>query len=138
MNRQEIEEWLDKHNITNYIINDDLTVDVNDDVQLRGLRLTTLPFQFGKITGYFDCASNKLTSLKNCPYYVDDDFYCFNNELTSLVFCPRYVGRKFYAQYNNLTSCKELLESHIGGDIVVDDDLQDEPEYKLFMKLREL
>jgi hypothetical protein len=138
MNKRQIEKWLIKHHIKNYIINDNLTVDVDGNVNLYAIRLTALPFRFGKVTGYFDCAVNKLTSLKNCPYYVGCDFYCFKNQLTSLQYCPYYVGYKFYAHYNKLTSVKELLEIHMGGDIVVDDNMEQTSEYKLLMKLNNL
>lgn len=39
---EEIREWLDKYNIKNYTINDDLTIDVNGDVNLNNEESTKL------------------------------------------------------------------------------------------------
>ena len=79
MNKSEIEQWLKKYNITNYTIHDNLVVDVNGDVDVSSKELTKLPFQFGKVTGKFDCGSNNLTSLQYCPTTVGRDFSCSNN-----------------------------------------------------------
>ena len=48
--RTNIENWLDKHKITNYTINKDLTIDVDGDVDLRYHTGKRLPdyIQFGK------------------------------------------------------------------------------------------
>jgi hypothetical protein len=32
-----------------------------------------LPVKFGKVSGYFACYENKLTTLKGCPNYVGDN-----------------------------------------------------------------
>ena len=54
--------------------------------------------------GYFNCSSNKLTSLQGCPKSVDDGFYFHNNQLTSLEGCPKEVGGYFHCNHNQLTS----------------------------------
>lgn len=89
--RQEIEEILDELVIQGYRINDDLTVDVNDDVDIGDLKAKVIPFQFGKVTGSFNCSGNELTSLKGCPTSVGRSFYCSNNKLVSLKGCPPSV-----------------------------------------------
>ena len=58
--------WLNEMEVENFTINDDLTVDVNGNVNLFGKGLTSLPVQFGKVKGYFSCSNNQLTSL-GCP-----------------------------------------------------------------------
>ena len=102
-----------KYKITNYTINDDGSIDVNGDVDLFGIDLTELPLRFNKVTGYFDCGRNRLTSLKGSPRWVGGDFNCHNNKLTSLEFSPDYVGGDFYCKYNKLTD--NYSESEIGG-----------------------
>jgi hypothetical protein len=160
MDRRQVEQWLANYRITNYIINKDLTVDVDGNVAIAVCQLQEIPVKFGKVTGMFDCSNNILTTLKNCPDYTGSTFVCLSNKLTSLQGCPsyvggnfscsrnfnltslqgcpKYVGHDFYCYYNKLTSVKELLEIHISRNIFVDDDMKQTPEYKLLMKLRQL
>jgi hypothetical protein len=60
--------------------------------------------KFGKVKGYFDCSSSKLTSLEGAPKYVGGYFNCSYNNLTSLEGAPKYVGGGFYCSFNKLTS----------------------------------
>ena len=100
-----IDEICKKYNIINYTINDDGSIDVNGNVNLWDKRLTELPLTFNKVTGYFDCSWNRLTSLKGGPRWVGGYFTCNRNKLTSLEFSPEYVGGTFYCGVNkNLTS----------------------------------
>jgi len=83
-----------KYGIENYIINDDETVDVDGDVNLYKKGLTKLPIKFGKVTGYFFCGHNHLTSLEGSPYYVGGYFACnYNNKLVNFKGFPEdYTG----------------------------------------------
>jgi len=54
------------------------------------------------VKGYFDCNSNKLTTLKGAPEVVGGRFDCSYNELTTLKGAPREVGSSFYCDYNEL------------------------------------
>lgn len=100
----QVKSWLDKMEIQNYTINDDLTVDVNGDVILDEHDLTEIPIQFGRVERYFSCSYNKLTSLKGGPVYVGFDFICHDNELTSLEYCPKEIGNSFITYNNKITS----------------------------------
>jgi hypothetical protein len=91
----EIKNWLNKYGIKNYTINDDLTVDVDDDVNLSYKELTKIEVQFRNVGGYFYCNNNQLTSLEGCPSTVGGYFSCYNNKLTSLEGCPSSVGVVF-------------------------------------------
>jgi hypothetical protein len=71
--------------------------------------------KFGKVSGYFDCERNQLTSLEGAPQEVGGDFDCSNNQLTSLEGAPQEVGRNFYCSYNQLTSL-EGAPQEVGGD----------------------
>lgn len=104
--KEEIAQWLNNYFVHNYFIYDDLTVDVNGDIDLFRLDLIELPIQFGFIRGDFSLRGNKLTSLKGCPYEVTGVFDCSFNQLTSLEFCPSKVGKDFLAFHNQLTSLK--------------------------------
>ena len=93
-----------KYGITNYIINDDESIDVNDDVYLLFARFTELPLTFNKVSGDFKCYSNYLTTLFGSPREVGGDFDCSGNELTTLEGCPIKVGGDFMCSENYLTS----------------------------------
>ena len=102
-----------QYGITNYIINSDGSIDVNGDVDLSGFGLTQLPLRFNRVTGYFNCNYNKLTTLEGCPKWIGGWFSCHDNQLTSLEFSPDYIGSSFDCQCNNLTN--NYCDSEIGG-----------------------
>lgn len=113
--KKDIIKWLDKvlHNqekvfITDrkYTINEDLTVDVEGAVDISNLELTKIPVQFRKVSGYFICDNNKLTSLKGSPSIVGLDFHCSNNLLETLQDGPQKVGGSYYCNSNQLTTLK--------------------------------
>ena len=102
-----------KYGIENYTINDDGSIDVNGNVFLYNKELTEIPLTFNRVTGWFDCGDNNLTSLKGSPRWVGDYFSCSENNLTSLEFSPDYVGCNFWCSTNNLTD--NYCDSEIGG-----------------------
>jgi hypothetical protein len=77
--RAQIIKWLDSFGITNYTINDDLTIDVKGDVNIDHRSLTCFPsfIKFNKVSGNFYCYNNQITSLEGCPRTVNGHFYCF-------------------------------------------------------------
>ena len=104
--RVQIIKWLDSYEIKNYTINDDWTIDVNGDVDLKQQSLTCFPscIKFNEVSGYFACYDNQLTNLEGCPRTVGGVFSCSGNQLTSLEGCPRTVGKDFFCYNNQLTS----------------------------------
>jgi hypothetical protein len=102
--KEEIQAWLDKMKIENYIINDDLTVDVDGNVSIGERDLIRIPVQFGVIKGWFDCSSNKLKSLQGSPKDCNHVFDCSHNELTSLEFIPQNCKRVICYWNDELTS----------------------------------
>jgi len=62
-------------------VNEKGEVDVDGDVYMRDNGFLELPVKFGRVKGWFDCAGNKLTTLKNAPVYMDGYLYCHNNNL---------------------------------------------------------
>ena len=71
--------------------------------------------KFGKVSGYFNCENNELTSLEGAPQSVGGDFHCYSNQLTSLVGAPQTVGMSFVCHDNQLTSLEGAPQS-VGGD----------------------
>jgi hypothetical protein len=110
-------EFCKKYSIENYTINSDNTIDVNGDVYLynRLGDMKKLPVKFGKVSGYFSCRNNKLTTLEGCPKYVGGDVSCSWNKLVSLEYCPNYVGYWFVCRYNKLTSLNGIENCEVGG-----------------------
>lgn len=124
-NKQDIIDWLKQMNYQDYIIHDNLVVDIDGDVDLVEKNLKELPIQFGEIKGYFDCSLNQLTHLKgsphtvyswfNCqanqlktleggPQIVGDSYDCSSNELHSLEGSPKILHKTFFASHNKLLS----------------------------------
>ena len=95
-----------KYKIENYTINDDYTIDVAGKVSFYYMGLSKLPLKFNRVSGYFDCSFNKLTTLEGGPKEVDADFHCCDNQLTTLEGGPEYVGGNFICDDNKLTTLK--------------------------------
>ena len=111
-----IKKWLDEHKIKNYVVNDDLTIDVNGYVGLSGYTDKELPdyIRFRKVTGIFDCCDcNNLTSLEGSPKEVWD-FYCSRcKNLKSLEGCPQKVHGSFdcsgCSKLESLKGCPKVV-----------------------------
>jgi hypothetical protein len=102
--KEQIIDWLNHHKIENYVINQDLTVDVNGKVNLSHKNLKDFPIQFGLVKNEFDCSYNKLTSLFGAPHTVKSHFKCNNNKLKTLEFGPKIVSGYYECSENQLTS----------------------------------
>ena len=103
-----------KYRIKNYTINSDGSIDVDGDVTLYNKGLSKLPVKFNRVSGYFYCNNNKLTSLEGCPKWVGHYLSCSYNQLTTLKGAPEYVGGHFYFMYNQLTDFIGIPEFYEG------------------------
>jgi hypothetical protein len=59
------------------------------------MNLIELPLKFNKVSGYFNCSFNKLTSLKGSPKEVGTFFTCYGNKLIDLKYAPNRIGSWF-------------------------------------------
>ena len=118
-------EVCEKYEIENYIINDDLSIDVDGDVELDSKNLKYLPLKFNYVSGYFTCARNKLKTLKGSPQTVNGGFFCHHNELKSLEGCPQTVSGSFYCNNNKLKSLEGCPQTVDGNFICNDNKLTD-------------
>jgi hypothetical protein len=75
--------------------------------------------EFGEINGVFNCASNRLVSLKGGPQDVNGEFDCSNNQLVSLEGGPQEVGGGFDCSNNRLVNL-EGAPQKVGWDFVCD------------------
>jgi len=114
---EDIQAICKRYGIENYTINEDGSIDVDDNVYMMHRQIDKLPLKFRNVTGSFNCARNKLTTLKGCPISVDDSFYCYNNELTSLEGGPESIGGDFDCCHNKIVTFEHLPYS-IGGDFL--------------------
>ena len=108
INEQEIHEICKKHNIKNYTINSDGSIDVDGDVLLYNRGLSKTPIKFNKVSGYFNCSWEDLTTLEGSPKEVGGDFYCSYNKLKTLKHSPLIIGGLFYCVDNPLESLEGL------------------------------
>ena len=79
-------------------------LNVEGNVSFPNRKLGRLPFDFGIVTGSFNCAGNRLTSLEGAPEKVGGEFSCKKNSLSSLKGGPKEVGEGYDCGNNKLTS----------------------------------
>jgi hypothetical protein len=120
-NSTDIDAWLNNMKISHYVINEDLTVDVEGDVYLKNQNLSFIPIQFGAVKGNFIVSNNCLTSLDGSPSYVEGDFFCDDNKLTSLKGGPSYVGGHYHCGMNKILNLKDIAD--INGNLYCFDNL---------------
>ncbi len=111
----DLEKHLKEYDIKDYSINEDGSIDVNQDVFMFKDDLNTILFKFNKINGAFDISYNNLRNLKNCPKYIEDLFICNHNKLISLEYGPEYVGSHYYCHNNKLITLKGCVEEVYGN-----------------------
>ena len=124
--KEDIHSICKKYGIENYTINDDGSIDVDDNVNLYDKGLTELPLIFGKVSGYFDYSNNELTSLEGSPNKVGS-FFCSNNELTSLEGISKYISKGIYCEDNKLRDVKGIRDGWRGKF-----DVEGNPVYEIF------
>ncbi len=107
MTEKEIHDICKIHNITNYTINPDGSIDVDGGVYLDRRNLDRIPIKFNKVSGSFDCSNNNITSLENAPNECFRIF-CNGNKLTSLEGCPK-VSSFISVHYNPLETLEGLI-----------------------------
>ncbi len=110
-----LEYILKKFNIFYYTINEDGSMNCEQDIDLSYKYLTKIPIKFNRINGYFNIINNNLISLSNCPTYIEGVFECSFNLLTSLEFSPEYVGGNYYCNNNQLITLKGCVEEVYGS-----------------------
>ena len=101
-------------------------------------KVKKLPCNFGKVTGSFDCSSNKLETLEGSPNWVGGYYDFSDNYIKSLYGCPNYIGSNFFIQSNLELKSLDHLPKHIGGELWCEYNLEDTKEYKQYLILKEL
>ena len=76
-------EFLDEVCYNRWTLNENGKVDVDGGVSINDMKLTEIPVKFGRVNGWFHCANNNLTTLKNCPDWLDGQINFYKNPLTN-------------------------------------------------------
>jgi len=113
--REEVIQVCKRYDIKNYTINDDLSIDVDGNVNLTSNGLEYLPLKFNYVGGGFSCSNNRLKTLEGGPQTVNGNFYCNNNKLESLEGSPQTVGGYFYCTDNKLKDLEYFPE--VNGNV---------------------
>lgn len=125
--KAEILNFCEYMEITKYVINEDLSVSIEQDViydlgdyddEDDIFELTELPFTIRDFTGDLTLVDCGLTSLKGFPQTINGNFNCSNNELTSLEYGPTIVFGEYNASNNKLTKIGVQLKDVY--DLVLD------------------
>lgn len=106
--KKHIQDWLKNMNIYDYVITQDMKVNVDHDVDLRNKNLTHIPIQFGEIEGNFLVSHNQLTDLKGFPQKVDRVLDFSHNQIVSLEGFPKSVRGAINANNNQINSFKGI------------------------------
>lgn len=108
----QIEKWLKEHNVKNFTINDDLTIDVNDDLFIE----EDLPdfINFNRV--YADCTFwySPITTLRGAPKYVSGNFECHRTSIETLEYCPIEIGGSFEVVDNKKLKNIDNLPQKVG------------------------
>jgi len=113
--REEVIQVCEKYEIENYTINDDLSIDIDGNVNLYYRRLEYLPLKFNYVSGYFGCPENQLETLEGCPQRVGGSFDCDYNQLETLKGSPQTVGGYFNCYRNELKTLEGSPQTVYGG-----------------------
>jgi hypothetical protein len=90
-----IEEWLRRNNVKRFTIQQNGIIDVDANVNLESYQETTLPYQFGKVTGHFYCYGSYLASFENFPSHIGGTLHLYNSHIYSfhgINHAIKYVG----------------------------------------------
>jgi len=112
--REGVIQVCEKYEIKNYTINDDLSIDVDDNVHLGFKMLEYLPLKFNYVSGDFYCNNNELKTLEGCPQTVNGVFSCHHNQLKTLEGCPQTLDGDFNCSENKLKTLEGSPQT-VGG-----------------------
>jgi len=102
-----IKSWLEKYEISDYVINDDFSIDVGSIVRLEGENLKELPnfIKFNEVLG-FDVAHNYFSDTIGFPKmintWVDMEYNDFSDEVLKKFLQDTFInGTKWFGNQKN-------------------------------------
>jgi hypothetical protein len=119
-----IKDWLDEYFIetsyatkqSSYIINDDLTIDVDGFFAMSWNGNFPEFIKFKKVTSNFQISRCNMTSLRGCPEIVHGSFECHSNNLKNLIGGPIKVDENYGCSLNPNIQSLAGIAKYIGGD----------------------
>lgn len=124
----QVSRWLDYMGIENYTINEDLSVDVDDNVVINDKRLREIEVKFNIVRGDFWCTTNNLQTLENCPTKIFGNFGCSHNYINSCVFLPKckhcYINHNKLLSLDGMPIDMNLNKFYCAGNILSEKELK--------------
>lgn len=115
-----IEEWLIKHNIDNFTIREDKSVDVYCDVDLGFSNLSEVPVKFNKVDGKFSIYYNNITNLSFAPEEVEGYVDLSFNPVVNFIGVPKKIYGELRISINENTNFSlEGIDNSINEGIKV-------------------
>lgn len=115
-----IANWLLHHDIQNFTINQDNTVDIKGDLHLIHVRTKKLPIQFGTVSGDIAVDSEMLESTWGLPKTLNGSLYWSGGKAgIDLSFLPEHIGGDAHFNWWEADFTTSSLKS-VGGSFVID------------------
>ena len=99
-----------------YVINDDLSIDVMGKVVIRAADF--IPFNFRYVSGDFRCNHTRIISLKGSPIEIGGSFNCSDTNIFTLEHGPRAVMEAYDCRRTGVTSLS-FGPIEVGGTLSV-------------------
>lgn len=117
--KDKIDRLCELHEIKDYTINDDGTIDVVGEINWGFKRWKKLPLKFRKVDGNFLIFNNhNLVSLEGCPTEVTGSFKFSAQEITSMKHVPEKVGKDFTVSSFKMKKF-DYFPKEIGGELSI-------------------
>lgn len=107
-----ITNFCDECVVGTYTINKDKSVDVKGSVYIKFSKVKRIPFKFNNVFGNFHVANSDLTTLRNCPKFVERNFCITNTKITNLEYLPLTIEGNMVFNDNKLLKSLDGLESN--------------------------
>lgn len=125
MNQQETDQvnriifYMRKWNLVNYIINDDLSVSVDEDVYIDDSKVSEIPVNFREINGNLRIDNCNFINLKGLPDKLENLLIANCRNLESLQGCTKEISNNFTLRNSSVDSLK-YGPVHVGGKYHID------------------
>src|SRR5690348_15030600 len=107
-NNEQLEQYLEQHQLTRFEILPDGKVNVHENVYVFKYHLTDeghFMLNFNEVDGAFDCGNSHLSTMKGGPVKVGKNFRCTDDpQLTSWDYFPKEIGGNVKIYNTGITS----------------------------------
>lgn len=117
--KEEVKKMCKNFGIEEYLINDDLSIDVYNHFRFPIGGQAYIPLNFNEITGNFTFRHSSLKSLKGCPKIIGGSLDVSWNNLRSFEDGPNEIKRNLICNTNNIKTLKGFPK--VNGKINIKD-----------------